>query len=139
MPDGHPTKNEQELLHIFQVVQAEKVRNHDVQGYAEMFTEDAIWCPLGGEERRGPAEIAVGVAAVLKGVDIDPVMTPIRYEVHEDLGYVFGHGLLTIKPQDGKPTIVAHSRELWVFHHVRGAWKIRHMMWNADPATPAAR
>jgi ketosteroid isomerase-like protein len=127
-------EDERQLLHIFEVVQPQAVRAHDVPGYASMFADDAIWCPLGAPERHGPAEIAVGVAGVLEGVDIDPVMTPVNVTVHGDAGYLFGHGKLTIKPQDGSPTTVAHSRELWTFSKVHGAWKIYRMIWNADPS-----
>jgi ketosteroid isomerase-like protein len=109
MSIGNPLYNDREAIKtILEDVLPSKVRNRDIEGYASLFTEDAIWVPPNTVQREGRVRIAEGLEKVLADQNIDPTFTAEHIGVAERLGYVFGsvaknilerRGLRTTLPQ----------------------------------------
>jgi ketosteroid isomerase-like protein len=118
---------------IYVEVQPHFVRTKDIEGYAGLFTEDAVWWPMGRETRIGHRQIAEGFAQVMDGCRIEPVFEAMEVIVREDFGLAALHGVETIRFDNGDPTQVVRSREIWEFREVGGELKISRMIWNAVP------
>lgn len=123
-------KDREEIKRIFEVVLPSRVRDRDIEGYASLFTKDAIWVPPDEVQREGPTEIAEALTRLLAHQNIDPTFTAEHIGVSARLGYVFGKSKEILKPIDGGSSSIAHSRELWVMRKERGNWKIFRMLWN---------
>lgn len=121
------------LERIFMEVQPHFVRAKDVEGYAGLFAEDAVWWPMGRATRIGPREIGQGFAELMAGCQIEAVFQAVELVVREDFGLAALHGVETIRFDNGDPTQVVHSREIWEFREVAGEVKISRMLWNQTP------
>lgn len=118
---------------IIKEVQPHFVRTGDVEGYANLFAEDGVWWPMGRATRIGPKEIAEGFTEVISGCHIEPVFEAVELIVRDDFALAALHGKETISFDNGAPTEVAYSREIWEFRDVAGAVKISRMIWNQTP------
>lgn len=119
---------------IFKEVQPHFVHTADVEGYASLFTADAVWWPLNRETRIGPKQIAVGFAQVMVGCKIAAAFDAVELHESESTSIAILLGTETISFDNGDPTQVVHSREIWMFRDERGLPKICRMIWNQDPA-----
>lgn len=122
-----------EIKRIFEVVYAENVRTKNLEGYGEMYTENALWMPPDAPDRCGIADIIAGFAATVANQSIDPVFTADEIEVIGDFGYVVGISIATIYPDDGSPSRDAKYQALWLMKKVQGIWKIDRQIWNNKP------
>ncbi len=118
---------------IFLEIQPHYVRTGDVEGYASLFTDDAVWWPLGRETRVGPKQIAEGFATVIQGCRIEAVFEAVELVVREDFGLAALHGIETISFDSGEPAQTVRSRELWEFRETASGPKISRMLWNQAP------
>ncbi len=122
-----------QIRQVFEEVYAANVRSRDLQGYAEMYTEDAIWMPPDQPDRCGIPDIVEGFAAQIAEQDIDPIFTAEEIEVMGDFGYVTGIFIATIHPKDGSASKVVKFRALWLMKKEYGIWKIARQIWNSKP------
>ena len=126
-----------EILRMFEEVYPDNVRTGNLQGYAEMYTDDALWMAPDTYARCGPDDIVEGFASQIENQDIDPIFTAKEVEVLGDLGYVLGVSQATIYPKDGSPPKQLNYQALW---HMKkqmagkqDVWKISRQIWNATP------
>ena len=122
-----------EIRKVFEEVYAENVRTKNLQGYGEMYTENALWMAPNVADRCGREDIIEGFAATIANQDIDPIFTADEIEVMGDFGYVIGISLATIYPNDGSPPKQAKFRALWLMKKEFGNWKIYRQIWNNKP------
>ncbi|MGK5048984.1 hypothetical protein ACQ4WP_24255 [Janthinobacterium sp. GB4P2] len=57
----------EQIEKIYKEIQPHFVRTKDVEGYAGLFTVDAVWWPLNRPTRIGPEQIAEGFRQVITG------------------------------------------------------------------------
>lgn len=123
----------EQIEKIYKEIQPHFVRNGDVERYVSLFTEDAVWWPLGRPTRVGQGEIAEGFRQVIAGTHTSPIFEAFEIQVSDAFSYAAIAGTITIVFDNGDPTQVVHSREVWVFREVAGQAKICRMTWNEDP------
>ena len=121
------------IRRIFEEVYAENVRSKNLQGYGDMYTEDALWMAPNVSDRCGRADIIEGFAEQIANQDIDPVFTADEIKVMGDVGYVIGISIATIYPHDGRPPKQVKFRALWLMTKVQDTWKIDRQIWNDKP------
>ncbi|MDJ0532796.1 MAG: SgcJ/EcaC family oxidoreductase [Xenococcaceae cyanobacterium MO_207.B15] len=122
-----------EIRKVFEEVYAENVRTKNLQGYGEMYTENALWMAPNVADRCGREDIIEGFAATIANQDIDPIFTADEIEVMGDFGYVIGISVATIYPNDGSPAKQVKFRALWLMKKEFGNWKIDRQIWNNKP------
>lgn len=122
-----------EIRRVFEEVYAENTRSKNLQGYGDMYTEDAVWMAPNAIDRCGRAEIIEGFAEQIANQDIDPVFTADEIQVMGDFGYVVGISVATIYPYDGSSSKQVKFRALWLMKKVHQQWKINHQIWNNKP------
>ncbi|MFW9257624.1 YybH family protein [Nostoc sp. CALU 546] len=127
------SSDQDEIRKVFEEVYAANVRSGNLQGYASMYTENALWMPPGVPDRRGTADIVEGFAAQIAQQDIDPIFTAEEIKVIGDFGYVIGMSQATIRPKDGTTPRQANFRALWLMKKEQGIWKIDRQIWNSKP------
>ncbi len=74
-----------EIRKVFEEVYAENVRAKNLQGYADMYTENALWMTPDVPDRCGQEDIVEGFAEQIANQDIDPIFTADEIEVMGDL------------------------------------------------------
>ncbi|MDJ0590622.1 MAG: DUF4440 domain-containing protein [Pleurocapsa sp. MO_226.B13] len=119
-----------EIRKVFEEIYADNVRTKNLQGYGEMYTEDALWMAPNESDRRGREDIIQGFANQVANQDIEPVFFADEIVVTGDCGYVIGLSNATIDPKDGSTPKKAKFRALWLMKKVRGSWKIDRQIWN---------
>jgi len=122
-----------QIKQVFEEVYATNVRSGNLQSYASMYAENALWMPPGEADRQGVTEIVKGFAAQIAEKDIDPTFTAEEIEVIGDFGYVVGISEATIHPKDGSASKKAKFRALWLMKKEQGIWKIDRQIWNSKP------
>ena len=122
-----------EIRRVFEEVYAENMRSKNLQGYGDMYTEDALWMAPNVIDRCGRAEIIEGFAEQIANQDIDPVFTADEIQVMGDFGYVIGTSIATIYPNDGSSPKQVKFRALWLMKKEQGNWKIDRQIWNNKP------
>ena len=122
-----------EIRRVFEEVYAENVRSKNLEGYGNMYTEDALWMAPDAIDRCGRAEIVEGFAEQIANQDIDPVFTADEIEVMGDFGYVMGISIATIYPHNGSSSKQIKFRALWLMKKVQDTWKIDRQIWNDKP------
>ncbi|MEL6580373.1 MAG: SgcJ/EcaC family oxidoreductase [Cyanobacteria bacterium J06621_12] len=127
------SQDREEIKSVFESVYADNVKTKNLQGYGEMFTEDALWMPPNAPDRCGKAEIITGFSAQVASQSIDPVFIADEIEVMGNFGYVVGTSTATIYPDDGGASKQAKFRALWLMQKVQGSWKIDRQIWNNKP------
>jgi uncharacterized protein (TIGR02246 family) len=127
------SRDKEEIRRVFEEVYPENVRTKDIAGYAEMYTENALWMPPNAPDRCGITDIIEGFEKQIAHQDIDPIFTAEEIEVIGDFGYVTGSSIATIIPHDGSPTKQARYRALWLMKKDCGTWKIERQIWNNKP------
>lgn len=118
---------------VFEEVYAENVRTKNLQGYADMYTEDALWMAPNTPDRCGKVDITEGFKAQIANQDIEPTFTADEIQVMGDFGYVTGISLATIYPGDSSPTKEVKFRALWLMKKECEGWKISRQIWNNKP------
>ncbi|MEA5515811.1 nuclear transport factor 2 family protein [Nodularia sp. UHCC 0506] len=126
-------RDKDEIREIFEVVYPENVRTKNIEGYAEMYTENALWMPPNAPDRCGIPDIITGFMGQIANQDIDPIFTAEEIEVFNDFGYVNGLSVATIYPHDGSPSTETRFRALWVMKKECESWKIYRQIWNVKP------
>ncbi|MEJ6485355.1 SgcJ/EcaC family oxidoreductase [Nostoc punctiforme UO1] len=121
------------IREVFEEVYAANVRGRDLEGYAEMYTEAALWMPPDQRDRIGIPEIVEGFAAQIANQDIDPTFIAEEIEVMGDFGYVVGTSHATIHPKDGSASKEVKFRAVWLMKKEQGIWKIDRQIWNSKP------
>lgn len=122
-----------EIRKVFEVVYADNIRTKNLQGYGEMYTEDALWMAPNVSDRCGKEDIIEGFAESVANQDIDPVFTADEIQVMGDFGYVIGISIATIYPNDGSAPKEVKFRALWLMKKIQGSWKIDRQIWNSKP------
>ncbi len=103
-----------------------------MHGYAEMYTEDALWMPPGDVVRHGLTDIAQGFAAQIAKNEINPTFTAEEIEVIGDFGYVIGVSEAKIRSRDdSEPTKIVIFRAVWLMRKEQDTWKITRQIWNS--------
>ncbi|MEO1671726.1 MAG: DUF4440 domain-containing protein, partial [Cyanobacteria bacterium J06631_2] len=69
------SQDREEIKRVFESVYADNVRTKNLQGYGEMFTEDALWMPPNAPDCCGKADIVAGFRAQVASQSIDPIFT----------------------------------------------------------------
>ncbi len=123
----------EEIRRVFEDVYGENVRNKDLRGYGEMYTEDALWIPPDVQDRCGVEDIIEGFAHTVTNQDIDPIFSADEIDVMGDFGYVNGISIAKIFPHDGSEPKTVKFRALWLMKKVNGEWKIKRQIWNNKP------
>jgi uncharacterized protein (TIGR02246 family) len=126
-------RDKDNIRQVFEEVYAANVRSRDLQGYAEMYTEDALWMMPNIPDRCGVADIVEGFAEYISNQEIDPIFTAEEIEVMGDFGYVIGISVSTIYPQDGSPSKQLKCREVWLMKKEAGEWKIARQIQTLKP------
>ena len=129
---AYPT-DRNEIKRVFEEIYADNVRTKNLQGYGEMFTENALWMAPNEADRCGREDIIEGFAQQVANQDIDPMFTADEIKVMGDFGYVIGISIATIYPHDGSAAKEAKFRALWLMKKVQGSWKIDRQIWNNKP------
>lgn len=127
------SSDKDKIREVFEEVYAANVRSGDLQGYASMYTEDALWMPPNVPDQRGITEIVEGFADQIAKQDIDPIFTTEEIEVMGDFGYVVGMSQATIRPKDGSASKEVKFRAVWLMRKEQGIWKIARQIWNSKP------
>jgi len=117
-------RDKDNIRQVFEEVYPSNIRSCDLEGYAGMYTEDALWMMPNVPDRCGVADIVEGFAAYISYQEIDPILTAEEIEVMGDFGYVIGISLSTIYPQDGSPSKQSKCREVWLMKKEQEEWKI---------------
>ncbi|MDP5016968.1 MAG: SgcJ/EcaC family oxidoreductase [Dolichospermum sp.] len=125
--------DKEEIRQVFEETYADNVRSRNLEGYGEMYTEDALWMAPDVDDRCGRADIVEGFAQSIANQDIDPIFTADEIEVMDDFGYVMGISVATIYPHDGSPAKQVKFRALWLMKKDLGIWKIDRQIWNNKP------
>ena len=125
--------DQEEIRKIFEEVYAYNVRSHDPMGYANMYTEDALWMPPDATDRCGIPEIVEGFGTMISEQTIEPTFTAEEIRVFDDLGYVIGYSIAIITPFDGSPSREVKYKALWIMKKEYGTWKIDRQIWNRKP------
>jgi uncharacterized protein (TIGR02246 family) len=118
---------------VFEDVYAANVRGRDLEGYAQMYTDDALWMPPDRADRRGIPDIVEGFAAQIANQDIHPTFIAEEIEVRGDVGYVVGTSHATLYPHDGSASKEVKFRALWLMKKEGDTWKIDRQIWNVKP------
>ncbi|HEY9803416.1 MAG TPA: DUF4440 domain-containing protein [Leptolyngbyaceae cyanobacterium] len=127
------SRDKEQIKCIFEETYPHNVRCADLSGYAQMYTEDALWMAPGVIDRCGISDIVEGFAEQISNNDIDPIFTAEEIEVMGDLGYVIGISIATIRPKDGSPSRQVKFRALWLMKKQDSVWKIYRQIWNNKP------
>lgn len=127
------SRDRDEIRRVFEEIYADNVRTKNLQGYGEMFTEDALWMPPNESDRCGREDIIEGFTHQVASQDIEPVFIADEIQVMGDSGYVIGMSNATIYPDDGSTPKQAKFRALWLMKKVGGSWKIDRQIWNNKP------
>lgn len=127
------SRDRDQIREVFEKVYPANVRAADLQGYAEMYADDALWMPPNSPDRRGISEIVEGFASQIADNKIDPTFTAEEIQVIGNFGYVLGLSIATISPKDGSPSKQAKYRALWLMKKKKGIWKIVRQIWNTKP------
>ena len=122
-----------EIRKVFEEVYAENVRTRNIEGYGNMYTEDALWMPRNALDRRGRKDIMKGFADSIAHQDIDPVLTADEIEVMGDFAYVIGISALTIRSHENDDSKQVKYRTLWLMKKESEEWKIDRQIWNEKP------
>jgi uncharacterized protein (TIGR02246 family) len=122
-----------EIKKVFEEVYPENVKTKNLEGYGEMYTENALWMAPNVRDRLGRQDIIEGFAESVANQSIDPVFAADEIEVMGTFGYVIGISRATIYPDDGSPSKQAVFRALWLMKKVGGQWKIDRQIWNNKP------
>ncbi|HLO47396.1 MAG TPA: SgcJ/EcaC family oxidoreductase [Kamptonema sp.] len=122
-----------EIRKVFEEVYAANVRSEDLNGYGEMYTENALWMPPDGHDRCGIPDIVEGFSNQIATNSIDPIFTAEEIEVMGDFGYVTGISIATIRPKDGSPSREVKFRAVWLMKKEYDQWKIARQIWNSKP------
>jgi uncharacterized protein (TIGR02246 family) len=125
--------DQEEIRIIFEEVYPNNVRERNLELYAQMYTEDALWMPPNAPDRRGIPDIMEGFQLTIADKYIDPTFTAEEINVIDDTGYVIGISMANIYPMDGSPSTQAFYRALWVMQKECGSWKISRQIWNNKP------
>ncbi|MDB9455253.1 hypothetical protein [Dolichospermum circinale] len=67
--------DQEEIRKVFEETYADNVRNRNLIGYGEMYTEEALWMSPDVDDRYGIEDIVEGFAQTINTKDIDPVFT----------------------------------------------------------------
>jgi uncharacterized protein (TIGR02246 family) len=120
-----------EIRKVFEDVYPSNVRTGDLDGYADMYTEDACWMPPGAVVRRGKVDIVKGFAAQIVTSEIDPTFMAEEIQVIGDFGYVIGMSQAKIRSKENGKTKDATFRAMWLMQKEQGTWKIARQIWNS--------
>ncbi|MCB8762121.1 nuclear transport factor 2 family protein [Planktothrix agardhii] len=126
--------DKEKIREVFEEVYPSNIRSCDLQGYADMYTEDALWMMPNVPDRHGVPEIVEGFAESVAKQDIDSNLTAEEIEVIGDFGYVLGISLSTIYPQDGSPSKQLKCREVWLMKKEQEEWKISRQIQTLKPS-----
>lgn len=129
----HGCADRDQIRRVFEEVYTDNVRTKNLQGYGEMYTEDALWMAPDVQDRCGVEDIIEGFAQTVANQDIDPIFTADEIEVMGDFGYVIGISHAKIFPHDGSPPKTVKFRALWLMEKLNGKWKIDRQIWNNKP------
>jgi uncharacterized protein (TIGR02246 family) len=123
-----------QIRRVFEEVYAANVRTRDLEGYAKLYTDNALWMPPDQPDRLGIPEIVEGFAAQFANQDVDPISAAAEeIEVMGNFGYVVGKCLATIYPKDGSASKEINFRVVWLMKKEEGIWKIDREIWNVKP------
>ncbi|QYX31280.1 YybH family protein [Sphaerospermopsis torques-reginae] len=128
------SQDKEEIRRVFEETYAENVRTRNLDGYADMYTEDALWMAPDVDDRCGIADIVEGFAQSIDKKDIHPIFTAEEIEVMGDFGYVIGISHATIHPHNGSAENKVIFRALWLMKKESGIWKIDRQIWNKKPS-----
>ena len=126
--------DQEEIRRVFEEVYPENVKTKNLEGYGEMYTENALWMPPDAPDRCGIPDIVEGFAGTVADQDIDPIFKADEIEVTQTgtVGYVVGISDATIYPHNGEPK-QAKYRALWLMKKEGGKWLINRQIWNNKP------
>jgi uncharacterized protein (TIGR02246 family) len=127
------SKDKDQIRCVFEEDYPNNVRCANLSGYAQMYTEDALWMAPGVIDRCGISDIVEGFAEQIYDNVIDPVFTAEEIEVMGDFGYVIGTSIATIRPKDGSPSRQSKFKALWLMKKEDRTWKINRQIWNNKP------
>jgi len=130
--------DKEKIREVFEEVYAANVRSGDLQGYASMYSEDALWMPPDAPDRRGVEDILEAFEMQVAKQDTDPTFTAEEIEVMGDFGYVIGTSLATIHPKNAKGDSASNEirkkfRAVWLMKKEDDIWKIDRQIWNSKP------
>ncbi len=126
-------EDQEKIRIVFEEKYSNCVRNRDLDGYGELYTEDALWMSPNVADRRGIPDIKEGFSLQIANQNIDPTFTADEIEVMGETGYVVGMSEARISPLDGNPPKIVKYRALWVMKKKDETWKIDRQIWNVKP------
>jgi len=123
-----------QIRQVFEEAYPANIKTRDLEGYAKLYTDNALWMPPDQPDRRGIPEIVEGFAAQFANGDVAPMSaTAEEIEVMGNFGYVVGKCLATIYPKDGSASKEVNFRVIWLMKKDEGIWKIDREIWNVKP------
>ncbi|MBD2578382.1 DUF4440 domain-containing protein [Oscillatoria sp. FACHB-1406] len=126
-------RDKEEILEIFEEIYARNVQSKDVEGYANMYVEDALWMAPDARDRYGIPDIIEGFIEMISSQDIHPTFTASEIEIIAYFGYVIGTSEATIYPHNGGEPKVKKFTAMWLMKKEQDSWKIARQMWNGTP------
>ena len=132
--DDDEQRRETELAEIEAIAAgfAGAVRSGDVEGFAELFTEDATYAANNGQFLGGREEILAAEAEWFQ-VPMKPTSRTLRAKVQGQLAYVVQEYSNEVRLPNGH-TLTITGKSLGVFRRESdGRWKIEALVVNRDP------
>jgi uncharacterized protein (TIGR02246 family) len=123
-----------QIRQVFEEIYPANIKAHDLEGYAKLYTDNALWMPPDQPDRLGIPGIVEGFAAQFANQDVDPMSAAAEeIEVMGNFGYVVGKCLARIYPKDGSASKEVNFRVIWLMKKDEGLWKIDREIWNVKP------
>ena len=126
--------DQEAIRKVFEEVYPENVRTKNLEGYGQMYTENALWMPPDAPDRCGISDIVEGFAGTVANQSIEPIFKAEEIEVTQTgtFGYVVGISDATIYPDNGEPR-QAKYKALWLMKKEGEKWLIDRQIWNNKP------
>jgi len=132
--DDDEQRRETELAEIEAIAAgfAGAVRSGDVEGFAELFTEDATYAANNGQLLESRGDILAAAREWFQ-VPMKPTSKTLRAEVQGGLAYLVQEYSNEVHLPNG-PTLTITGKSLGVFRREKdGTWKIEALVVNRDP------
>ena len=108
----------------------------DLEGFLDLFTDDAILMPPNGQMIIGKEKIRPLVQAIFKAVketELEEITTPSEIEIFGD--WAFDLGITTFKSR-GKP-LENTNKYIRIWQKLaNGSWKLARVIWNSNNSAP---
>ena len=111
----------------------ETLNNGDMEGFADLFTEDAIRMQPNGQAIEGMSRIRLNIIEILENADLQITVNQEEARFSGDIAVTRGTWALVVSPKDGSPPSDDVGKWLNLMERQEdGGWKITRNIWNSD-------